>query len=99
MLAGEDLGPVPAGLWRAGHEDAARPGGVRTGALQWRTDHLPWWGRTQVRPAQTDSETVQSIDVFRSRAGEFIGAIGVSGGTVEADLEIARAAAAAVAAL
>merc|ERR1719412_2257473 len=36
---------------------------------------------------------------LRSRAGQFIGSIGVSGGTVEADLEIARAAAAAVAAL
>ena len=41
----------------------------------------------------------QSFVVFRSKAGQFIGAIGVSGGTVEADLEIARAAAAAVAAL
>ena len=40
-----------------------------------------------------------NIASFRSRAGQFIGAIGVSGGTVEADLEIARAAAAAVAAL
>merc|ERR1712141_284520 len=36
---------------------------------------------------------------LRTGSGQFIGAIGVSGGTVEADLEIARAAAAAVAAL
>merc|ERR1711988_130787 len=36
---------------------------------------------------------------LRSKAGQFIGSIGVSGGTVEADLDIAKAAAAAVAAL
>ena len=35
--------------------------------------------------------------VCRTSAGTFIGAIGVSGGTVEEDLEIARAAAQAVA--
>ena len=33
---------------------------------------------------------------FRNNKGEFIGSIGVSGGTVEEDLEIARAAAEAV---
>ena len=38
-------------------------------------------------------------DCARSRAGDFIGSIGVSGGTVEEDLEIARAAAEAVALL
>merc|ERR1712088_886714 len=36
---------------------------------------------------------------LRSKTGKFIGSIGVSGGTAEADLDIARAAAAAVAAL
>ena len=40
-----------------------------------------------------------NCDCARSRAGDFIGSIGVSGGTVEEDLEIARAAAEAVALL
>ena len=97
MLAGENLGPLRAGLRRAGQEDAARTGRVWPGALQWRTDHLPWRGGLEVRTQNTGA--AQNIPVFRSRSGQFIGAIGVSGGTVEADLEIAKAAAAAVAAL
>ena len=38
----------------------------------------------------------QKQHFFRNNKGEFIGSIGVSGGTVEEDLEIARAAAEAV---
>ena len=39
------------------------------------------------------------FSLCRSKTGKFIGSIGVSGGTVEADLDIAKAAAAAVASL
>ena len=38
----------------------------------------------------------QQFNYYRNSKGEFIGSIGVSGGSVEEDLEIARAAAEAV---
>ena len=56
MLAGENLGPLRAGLRRAGQEDAARTGRVWPGALQWRTDHLPWRGGLEVSSDLTSSQ-------------------------------------------